>query len=192
MRAVMRHVLLTIAVVAVLAGITSQYVPAADACVQIYDPIRWGPVIVGGRFTGWEQAASVDATGGVTWPPEVGSGIRVHMEIDRVFKGEAPEQIDLSDNQWHPTDCNAFHQDPTGGYAIIAVRQSGSQYYASEGDILFWGDDPEGEGYNLTLSRLGVEPLPSSSFPLLPAAIAAIAGPVAFLIGASYWPGRHR
>lgn len=159
---------------------------------QIYDPVRWGPVIVGGRLTGWQLAASADATGGVTWPPEVGSDIRVHMEVDRVFKGEAPEQIDLSDNQWHRTDCTTFNQDPTGDYAIIAVAQNGSEYYASENDILFWGDDPEGERFNLTLSRLGVEPVSSSSFPLLPAAIAAIAGPMVFLIGASYWPKRHR
>lgn len=114
------------------------------------------------------------------------------MEVDRVFKGEAPEQIDLSDNQWHRTDCTTFNQDPTGDYAIIAVAQNGSEYYASENDILFWGDDPEGERFNLTLSRLGVEPVSSSSFPLLPAAIAAIAGPMVFLIGASYWPKRHR
>lgn len=142
--------------------------PPALACsvVPRWDPIEDAENIVAGRFTGWELAGKTD-------PLSLFAPVRVHMRVERVFKGQAPPELDIVDSAslkvydhepryvWagYSGSCGTFDFDPTGLYGIISVSDAdGDGTFGSwTFGWLYVGEEPEGERYDEPVSRLESE-----------------------------------
>jgi hypothetical protein len=193
MGANMKRVLLPLAALAIAGLLLPTGTPPAYACSvgPDYDPIDESDGIVEGRITGWSPIENV-----TRWDPKTGpeplndpnyygpyDPIRVHMQVERVYKGVAPRQLDVVDGAsleiydheprhvWVGASgaCGAFDFDPTGVYAVLGLRKDAfGRYRPSLPLVFFIGDDPEGEHYDRALERLAsLAPgtLPSSGGP---------------------------
>lgn len=164
----MKRLLIPLAALAIAGLLLPTGAPPAYACSvdPDFDLVAESDAIVGGRFTGWEIAGATDPSS--LWVP-----VRVHMRVDRVFKGDVPSEIDIVDSrslhdysQFEDHDpkyvwagasgaCGAFDFDPTGVYAIMGLwEEEDGSYSSSIFGWFFVGEEPEGEYYARALLRL--------------------------------------
>ena len=166
----------------------------AEACAPApdYDAVSDSDVIVAGRFQGWQEANDLAIVEDFT-------PIRVNMTVDRAFKGDVPGEIEIVDTRslisyggesaWTGTSCGTFDSDPTGMYGILGLTKAGDDYQASFFSRFYIGADPQGERYDTWLARLETI---GEEFPWLPATIAAVLGPLAFIFASSFvFRARH-
>lgn len=192
----MIRLIVLLAAVPALWSLIAPGAPRAYACSPDpgYDPISDSDVIVAGRFQGWQEANDLAIVGDFT-------PVRVSMTVDRVFKGDALEGIEIIDTAslisyggegaWAGGDdsCGAFDADPTGMYGILGLNKVGDDYEASILSRLFIGAEPQGQIYDTWLARL--ESI-GEEFPWLPATIVAVLGPLAFIFASSFvFRARH-
>lgn len=216
------RVLFGLASVAAIMGMLWGSATPAEACSAgpDYDPIADSEVIVAGRFTGWQLIENARR-----WDPKTDDEpiddpnyygpyepIRVHMEVERIYKGTAANTLEVMDGaSLHVYDhepryvwagssgaCGVFDEDPTDQYAILGLNKDAfGRYRPNLTRVFYLGDNPPSQFDSPRLSRLaplmpGSLPIsgePSSTradFPYLPAAIAATLGPLAFLAGAAF------
>jgi hypothetical protein len=178
-----------------------------------FDPIASSAVIVGGRVTRWELiegATKPDfktASEPLTDPNYYGpyDPIRVHMVIERVYKGTASRSLEMvagntySRGQWvgGAGACGAFDFDPTGKYWILGLSVDNfGRYRPGLPHVFFVGDDPPTK-FDVPprswLAPLAPGYLPASGGPpvvrhdsrILPVGAAALVS-TAFLLGASF------
>ena len=168
----------------------------AEACAPApdYDAVSDSDVIVAGRFQGWQEANDLAIVEDFT-------PIRVNMTVDRAFKGDVPGEIEIVDTRslisyggesaWARGDdsCGTFDADPTGMYGILGLTKAGDDYQASFFSRFYIGAEPQGQSYDTWLARL--ESI-GEEFPWLPATIAAVLGPLAFIFASSFvFRARH-
>jgi hypothetical protein len=189
-------IVLPLALTLAFAVLAAPSASSAQACSAEpgYDPIESSDVIVGGRFQGWQEANDLAIEGDFT-------PIRVKMTVDRAFKGEVAHEITVIDRRslisyggeraWAGSSgaCGAFDVDPAGMYAILGLYRAGDDYDVSNLSLLYIGAEPQGERYDSWIARL--ESI-GENFPWLPATIAAVLGPLAFIFASSFVfrPGR--
>lgn len=157
-----------------------------------YDPVTASDVIVGGRITGWSVIKNA-----TTWGPKandpvpaddpnyygLATPIRLTMAVDQVYKGRAPERLDMvADNTfvrlgnhdyWVGSDgsCGAFDWDPTGQYWILGLSNDefGRHRPGLPSVFLRGLDEPVGVAYDYydayLESRLGPAALPITGGP---------------------------
>ena len=168
-------------------------------------------LIIGGWLGPWRIAPQP----AVPWPESNWSNqpIQIDVSVVDVFKGSAPSSVYFYDghslkteevsagkfeNRWsQPGECG-FIEDPTGKYAIMGLTKDDEGQYRMVATF-FLGLEPSGENYDGARGRLAALPLGGGSprdiggevFPMIPAALAATLGPLAFLAGAAcVWPGK--
>jgi hypothetical protein len=180
-----------------------------------FDPVRDSEVIVGGRFVGWElieDAIRWDPKRGMNPPDDPRfygpyDPIRLSMAVDRVYKGTAPANVEMvsgntyNGGQWIGSSgaCGAFDSDPTRRYAILGLTTDKyGRYHPSLGRVFFLGDDAPRDFSAGFVSRLAnLRPgspttevssstPQSADFPTVPAAVAAVLGPLVFLAASAF------
>lgn len=169
----------------------------ACSVVEDFDLFESADVVAEGRLTGWEFEE------GVRFPPEFFDDIqsnsperdvpfRVHMQVERLYKGHAPDLLDIVADSLDVYDhepryvwtgaygaCGAFTFDPTDTYVIVGLYERGGEYSTSLFGWFYVGYEPAGEMYELARARVaGTDDI------RYPAALwlAAAAIPLAFLL----------
>jgi len=214
-----KRLLLPLMIVLVASTLSPIATRTAHACTPLadFDVVDDSEVIVGGRFTGFTIDESIQFPNYFeddqeSIRPLYDVPFRAHMRVERVFKGEAPSEIDIADNSLDVYDhnpryvwtgahgaCGTFYEDPTNQYGIIGLSLNDDGTYNSWFfGWLFLDYEPEGERYEDAHSRLTaigpsvpMRPPNAASFPEVPAAVAASLGPLVFLAGAAFvWRGK--
>jgi hypothetical protein len=156
--------------VAVEAGVAAAPVSQVQACTisEDFNPVAVSDLIVAGRITGWEIAPTIAPPDPMPTPFLT---IRVHLTVDRVFKGSAGPQVtfletrslreeeDLSMAQrWQGTGgaCGSFGSDPTGNYLLIGLRLEDDGNYYSSGPTTFNVGGPSTPEYLHSIETLRV------------------------------------
>ncbi len=162
----MRATLLSAVLLAGLFGARPLFEPMSvvQACsCPDCDAVRDSDVIVGGRIVGWKRS-DIDSPLRPAYTP-----IEVSLEIDRVFKGAAPDGLTVIDLAslfetggsviWSGAGgaCGAFDEDPASKYIILGFNAAASYpWQASRPSVIYLGSELSGERYEQALDRLAV------------------------------------
>lgn len=167
----MKRLLLPLAAVAIAALLLPAGVRPAYACSAgpDFDAVAESDVIVAGQITGWRERADIPSP--FEQAPEKSAPeapflvIGVQLEVERIFKGDAPAVLEIVDvaslephtHRWLGASgsCGAFDFDPTGMYAIMGLKRGEDGSLRSNRLLTFFmGSAPQGELYEDALARL--------------------------------------
>jgi hypothetical protein len=153
-----RPILLLVAVAMTAVLLARSAAPVAHACSGGGHPVETSDVIVAGRISGWspiENATRFQGGPDIPFDDPNYYGpydpIRVQLEVERVYKGNVPQRINLVDgsslsgNQWWGASgaCGAFDFDPTGKYVVFGLSIDDFGRYRSNRLLNFYiGDQP--------------------------------------------------
>ncbi len=133
-------------------------------------------VIVAGEIIGWQVATDVEWPTPVTPDSYKPVPIRLYLDVDRAFKGNATTQLefvndtslDYQDRRYSWTfatfACGDFRDDPSDTYLVIGLAHS-ADGTLRETARFYEGKGPAGDKYEDVISHLGPGYLPAAGGP---------------------------
>ncbi len=130
-------------------------------------------VIVAGEIIGWQVATDVEWPTPVTPDSYKPVPIRLYLDVDRAFKGNATTQLefvndtslDYQDRRYSWTfatfACGDFRDDPSDTYLVIGLAHS-ADGTLRETARFYEGKGPAGDKYEDVISHLGPGYLPAA------------------------------